>query len=175
MDKQQPIFALLGCGLRLTREAYFKLFHSVIDNTRCPGFGKERGFPWIRVWRPRLSSATGLNRLIGKKKKAEETAVANCQDIRCSLHLRGGRLTILHGRASERLALTVWVTGWHLKITHQWATITGSLHTPIAAAGEKAYSILLQVSKINNAHANKSGHHVLLLNIKEQHKQTRGS
>lgn len=70
MDKQQPIFALLGCGLRLTREAYFKLFHSVIDNTRCPVFGKERGFPWIRVWRPRLSSATGLNLLIGKKKKS---------------------------------------------------------------------------------------------------------
>lgn len=56
MDKQEPIFALLGVGSGRLENLllHFKLFQAVIDNTWCRGFGKDHGFPWIRVWGPRL-------------------------------------------------------------------------------------------------------------------------
>lgn len=91
---------------------------------------------------PRLSSATGLNHLIAKE--AKETAVADCQDIRCLLCLQGGRLTILSRRASNHFGLD--------GVGQRMALIN---HTPMnysqsAASGHFTYIFLLTGEKASS-------------------------
>lgn len=73
--------------------------------------------------------------------------MADCQVIR---RLGGGRLTTLYGKASEHLALTVWVTAWHLRITHRWTTITQSQRStshPILSCRRWGGGLFIEVYK----------------------------
>lgn len=94
--------------------------------------------------------------------------MADCQDIRCSLHRQGGRLTIAYKRASEHLAFTFLVVARHLK-THTHTPMnynrraaqghsTGPQHIPFAAAGEKTSPAYPSLWEKNKANADKHIH-----------------